>query len=114
MADYGLQVFGEDGNLWFDSTENMVRVVDYFLVDTPNGSRHVPGLGQNGFFIVSGFGGTNASAGKWGESQPPFLMQKFHIDGDTLRWEYDYEGHYHFRVDEKERSQIYVTVILFR
>lgn len=114
MSVYGLQTFGADGNIWFDSTDNMLRVIDYFEVTTASGSKTYSGLSGNGFFLVSGYGGTKASAGKWGSSQPPFLMPKFTLSGNTISWEYSWDGRYHFNVDSKFRSQVYVTVVLFR
>lgn len=114
MANYGLQTFDDDGTKWLEITDRLTRVVDHFEVTSASGSRTYPGLGSRGYFLVSGYGGDRANAGQWGSSQPPFLMPEFVIEGDTLRWSYNWDKRYHFDLDSKFRSQIWVTVIFYR
>lgn len=114
MANYGLQTFDDDGTKWLEITDRLTRVVDQFEVTSASGSRTYPGLGSRGYFLVSGYGGTNAGGGKWGKSQPPFLMPEFVVSGDTLRWSYNFDKRHHFSPDSKFRSQVWVTIIFYR
>lgn len=110
---FGIEILGPGGP-WFRMTDRLVRHVDYFTVTTQSGSRTIPGLGQNGFFMVHSDGGPGSGSSKWSVDQPAMTAQHFWRDGDTLRWNYPYRANWSPLDDRDARPRVFVTVVLFR
>lgn len=110
---YGMQIYGA-GGLWLDLTDRLVRFIDWFEVSSQSGSRRVPGLGSNGFFLVQGVGGY-FDGGNGTVDQPAMTMQHIWRDGDTLRWDWrNYDHGWSPLRDQGHYPRFYVTVLLFR
>lgn len=112
MADYGFEVFGPTGSRWFSLTNRLIRSIEYFVIQTDTGSHNVPGLGDNGFYLLhyeSVYGGGGL---EFGDESPTLLSQRVWRDGDTLRWDRTVGRE---SWNEKDHPQkIHVQVVLFR
>lgn len=111
---YGFEVYSSGGSQWFSLSDRLIRYVDYFRVTSQTGSRTIPGLGSDGFFIVQAEGGMGTGGYEWGSADPSLTAQYFWREGDTLRWDYNYSHHWSPVNDRDAKPVVHVLVVLFR
>ena len=109
---YGIEVYG-DGMLTLSPSMRLARFVDFFIVDTFEGSRTIPGLGSSGFFYVEAQGGLTGG-NQWSKKQPSMTSQYFERHGDTLSWTYSFNSEWSPTRDDDTPPIYYVTVLLYR
>ena len=110
---YGIQIRDPaTGELSFNTDDRMLRIVDSFIIDSKSGSRNYPGLSGRGFFLTQWMYGKNAGHG--GSEQPPFTAQSIWMDGDNIKWDYNFDKSYNMWFDDYVRSRINVTVVMYK
>ena len=82
MADYGIRIWGSDGQPWIDSDDLLARLVDTVSIGKSSGSKYIAGINTNnaGYILIAHLIGPN------GGYQSQVDTDSFWISDDRFHW----------------------------